>query len=131
MRMSVVRQFGLGLALVAAAGCGDEPMGPAPAVYEVALTGSSARVGALFFLVEGGSVDSVESLGYYTAWAPFSGVAIQVLVAGSALSGAVIRVHVPDARVTYRASVRELAETGTYQLLPSADYSLTLVRLPR
>jgi hypothetical protein len=131
MTTSVVRRLSLGLALAAAAGCGDEPIGPAPAVYEVVLSGNSAQVGAVFLLVEGGPVDSVESIGYYTAWAPFSGVATQVLVAGGALSGAVIRVHVPDARVTYRASVRELAEPATHRLLPPADYSLTLVRLPR
>ena len=130
--MTQLRWLGLGVALVAVSACGgDEPIGPAPAVYDVVLSGGPTPVGALFFLVEGGTVDSVESTGYYTASAPFSGAATRVLVAGGALSGTVIRVRVPDARATYRASVVEVAEPGTHQLLPSANYSLTLVRLPR
>lgn len=132
MMRSTALRIGLGVALAAAAACGgDEPVGPAPALYEVRLSGAGAPVGAVLFLVEGGPVDSVESVGYYTATAPFSGVATQVLVAGGALSGAVVRVQVPDARVTYRASVVELAEPGTHRLLPPADYALTLVRVVR
>jgi hypothetical protein len=124
------RRFWLCVGLLAGVGCGgDEPMGPAPAVYEVVLRGGGVPVGAVYFLVEGGSVDTVEGTGFYTASAAYSGVATQVLVAGRDLSGTVVRVRVPDARVRYRASVLELAQGGTHQLLPPADYSLTLVRV--
>lgn len=116
--------------MAVAVACGDdEPAGPAPAVLEVSVTGSSGTTpGAMLFLIEGGVVDSVESAGWFTASAPYSGVARQVVVAGPALVGTIALVHVPDGRVSYRAVLREAAQAGTHALLPTADYQLTLTR---
>jgi hypothetical protein len=117
------------LALAASAACDEEsPVGPAPAVFEVVMGGAGASAAAMLFLIEGGPVDSVEANGWFTASAPYSGVATQVVVAGPTLAGAIVLVHVPDGRTSYRAVVREVAEAGTHALLPTADYSLTLVR---
>ena len=120
----------LSLSLVAAAACWDDPVSPAPGVYDVVIEGSTATVGAVLFLVQGGAVDSVESIGYYTASAPYSGVATQVLVAGSPISGSIVRIHVPDRRVRYEAVLLEAAQTGTHQLLAPGDYSLSVIQTP-
>ena len=111
--------------------CDDEPVGPSPAVYDVILGSGPAQVSAILFLIEGGSVDSVEGIGYYTASAPYSGVATQVLVAGPQLGGALVRLRVPDGRMNFRAVALEIAEPGTHRLLPTSDYSLSLSRVLR
>lgn len=119
----------LALALAASASCDeDSPVGPAPAVFEIVAGGTGASAAAMLFLIQGGPVDSVEANGWFTASAPYSGVATQVVVAGPALAGTIAMVHVPDGRISYRAVVREVAEAGTHALLPTADYTLTLVR---
>ncbi len=115
--------------VVASGGCGDDdPFGPGPAVFEIVLGAGSPPAAAMLFMIEGGTVDSVESAGWYTASAPFSGVATQVVVAGPTLTGTVALVHVPDGRTRYTAVVREVAQAGTHALLPTGDYSLTLAR---
>jgi hypothetical protein len=127
--MRAARSGFLALALAATVSCGeDSPVGPTPAVFEVVIGGAGASAAAMLFLIEGGPVDSVEANGWFTASAPYSGVATQVVVAGPTLAGAIALVHVPDGRTSYRAVVREVAEAGTHALLPTADYSLTLVR---
>jgi hypothetical protein len=113
--------------LAAAAGCDEDPVGPAPGVLDVVLAAGAAPAGAMLLLIEGGPVDSVETTGWYTASAPYSGVATQVLLAGPVLQGAVARVHVPDRRVRYQAVVREVAEPGSHALLAAENYSLVLV----
>jgi hypothetical protein len=120
---------GLALALLVLGGCGDDdaPVGPASATFEVVVSGG-APAGAMLFLIEGGPVDSIGTTGWFTASAPYSGVATQVVVAGPTLAGAVAVVHVPDGRIAYRAVVREVAEAGTHALLPTGDYTLTLER---
>jgi hypothetical protein len=95
------------------------------------LQGNGGNVGAVLLLVEGGAVDSVEAVGYFTASAPYSGGATEVLVAGPGLAGVLIRVRVPDVRVRYHAEVREIAQSTTHQLLPPSDYSLVLARVSR
>jgi hypothetical protein len=117
--------------LVALAACDDEPVGPATAVYDVVLARGGAQVGAILFMIEGGAVEMVEPIGYYTATAPYSGIATQVLVVGPPLEGTLVRFRVPDGRLEYRVIARELAESGTYRLLPATDYSLALIRVPR
>jgi hypothetical protein len=124
---SPARWFALGLALTAAIACDEEPVGPAPGVLDVVLVAGAAPAGAMLLLIEGGPVDSVETTGWFTASAPYSGVATQVLLAGPVLQGAVARVHVPDRRVRYRGVVREVAEPGTHALLAAEDYALMLV----
>jgi len=126
-----LRRLLLLLAMAAALSCDDGPVGPSPAVYEVVLGGGPAPVGAILMLIEGGSVDAVEGIGNYTASAPYSGVATQVLVAGSQLGGTLVRLRVPDSRVEYRAVALEIAERGSHRLLPTSDYSLSLIRFLR
>jgi hypothetical protein len=123
------RTVALLLALAAPGACDeDNPVGPAPAVFEVVAGGTGAPAAAMLFMIEGGPVDSVEANGWFTASAPYSGVATQVVVAGPMLAGTIAVVHVPDGRIPYRAVLREVAEAGTYALLPVAEYPLTLVR---
>lgn len=130
--MRAVRATSLALALAATATCDDDsPVGPAPAVFEIVMGGPGASAAAMLFLIEGGPVDSVEANGWFTASAPYSGVATHVVVAGQTLAGTIALVHVPDGRMSYRAVVREVAQAGTYALLPTADYELTLVRRRR
>jgi hypothetical protein len=131
MRRAQLRRSVVALLLVALVACDDEPVGPAPAVYDVVLGRGSAQVGAILFMIEGGAVDTVEAIGYYTATAPYSGIATQVLVVGPQLGGTLVRLRVPDGRVEYRVIARELAESGTYRLLAATDYSLALIRVLR
>jgi hypothetical protein len=121
-----IRRSAVLLCLAAVLACDDTPTAPAPATYDVVLGRGNAHVGAILFLIEGGAVDTVEGVGYYTATAPFSGVATQVLVASPDLNGVLVRVRVPDSRVRYQAVAREVAELGTHGLLPVGDYALTL-----
>jgi hypothetical protein len=125
------RRLLVALALGAVMSCDGEPVGPSPATYEVVLGRGPAQVSAILFLIEGGSIDTVESLGYYTASAPYSGGATQVLVAGPQLEGALVRVRVADNRVRLGAVAREIAEPGTHRLLPTSDYTLSLNSVPR
>jgi hypothetical protein len=120
----------LSLSLVAATACWDDPVSPTPGVYDVVIEGESGVAGAVLFLVQGGPVDWVESNGFYTISAPYSGVATQILVAGGPVSGALVRIHVPDRRVSYVAVPLEVAEAGTHQLLLPRDYPLSVVPAP-
>ena len=63
-------RFLLLLAMGAVLSCDDEPVGPSSAVYDVVLGRGPAQVGAILMLIEGGSVDTVEGIGYYTAGVP-------------------------------------------------------------
>jgi hypothetical protein len=107
--------------------CSDAPLAPGAVALDVVLVGPAQGVGALLLNIEGGPVDSVVGTRFYTASAAASGVVRQVLLAGSDLSGAVVRVLVPDGRVHYRAEVREVAQSGSHALLRPDDYALVLV----
>lgn len=127
-----MRRASLVLLLALAAGaCGKdtEPMGPTPGAFDIVLTGNGAAPAAILFVVDGGTVDTVEAAGFYTRSAPFSGVAVQVLVAGSGVHGVLARIRVPDTRVKYRATVREAGAAGTHSLLPIDDYPLKVLRV--
>jgi hypothetical protein len=114
--------------LVLLVSCGDdEPAGPTPVAFDVVLSRAAGDLGALLFFVQGGPVDTVESVGYYTASAPYSGVATQVLVADGKLEGTVARVRVPDGHVTYTVVPREAAERGTHRLVTVPDSMVSLV----
>lgn len=112
------RRWVLAVTLVAALSCGDDPGSPVPGTIEVVLAGPGPAVGAVLFLIEGGSVDTVESAGAYLDAAPYSGVATQVLVAGDDLRGVIARVRVPDLRVRYTAFIQEVADSRNYALRP-------------
>jgi hypothetical protein len=118
------------LAVLLVLGCSEAPTGPAPAVFDLVLVGATDQVGAILLNVEGGPVDSVVPTRFYTASAPYSGVARQVLVAGATLTGAVARVYVSDGGAGYRAVIREIAAAGTHELLPAGAYHLVLTRVP-
>lgn len=115
-----------GLALLVSCG-DDEPTAPTPVVFDVVLSPAAGDIGALLFLVQGGPVDTVESIGYYTASAPYSGVATQVLVADGKLDGAVARIRVPDGHVRYTVVPREAAERATHRLVSVPDSLVSLV----
>lgn len=120
--------FALGLLALLACGSEDAPpTGPSPGPLELRLTGP-AGVGAVLLLVDGGEIDSVEAVSYFTASSVYSGVARRVLVAGQDLSGVVARIEVPDRRVTYHARIIDIADGTTYQLLDPAGYTVTLER---
>lgn len=112
------RRFLLLVALLAALSCGDDPGDPVPGTIEVVLAGPGPKIGAVLFLIEGGTVDTVESAGPYLDAAPYSGVATQVLVAGDDLRGVIARARVPDLRVGYTVFVQEVADSRTYALRP-------------
>jgi hypothetical protein len=118
------------VALLAAmlAGCGDQPLAPALDEMEVSLNGSAGQAGAMVFLIQGGAVDSVIGTGYLTRSAPYSGTATQVVVAGDALRGAVVRFRVPDLTVAYTAVAVQVADARTYQLLDPAQFPLKVRR---
>lgn len=121
----------LGLALLGLLiACGDDPSpptGPSPGPLDIRLSGP-AGAGAVLLLVDGGTIDSVEAVSYFTASSVYSGVARRVLVAGQDLNGVVARIEVPDRRVTYHATVIEIADGTTYQLRDPASYTATLER---
>ena len=115
-------------ALIAVLSCGDDtPSGPSPGALEVRLNGPSGA-GAALLIVEGGAIDAVEAAGHFTASAPYSGTAKRVLVAGQNLGGLLVRIRVPDRRTTYRASVVQIADGTTYQLLDPAAFEATIER---
>ncbi|MDX2120981.1 MAG: hypothetical protein SF070_07920 [Gemmatimonadota bacterium] len=116
-----VRRWWLAAALVGALSCGDDPGNPVPGTIEVVLAGPGPAVGAVLFLIEGGSVDTVESAGAYLDAAPYSGVATQVLVAGDDLRGVIARARVPDLRVGYTAFIQQVADSRTYALRPPEE----------
>lgn len=115
------RRWLLAVALVATLSCGDDPGSPVPGTIEVVLAGPGPAVGAVLFLIEGGSVDTVESAGAYLDAAPYSGVATQVLVAGDDLRGVIARARVPDLRVRYTAFIQEVADARSYALRPPEE----------
>jgi hypothetical protein len=123
-----MRRLFLVLVLAVVLGCGaDPPAGPSPGALEVRLSGP-AGAGAALLIVEGGEIDTVEAAGYFTASAPYSGTARRVLVAGQNLGGTLVRIQVPDRRVTYRATVLEIADGSSYQLLEPAGFEVTVER---
>lgn len=115
------RRWWLAGALVATLSCGDDPGSPVPGTIEVVLAGPGPAVGAVLFLIEGGSVDTVESAGEYLDAAPYSGIATQVLVAGDDLRGVIARARVPDLRVRYTAFIQEVADSRNYALRPPEE----------
>lgn len=108
-------------------GCGEASLGPVPGTLDVVLADAPRPVGAVLFLIEGGTVDTVEAAGSYVDAAPYSGVAQQVLVAGNRLHGAIARVRVPDLRVRYEVVLQEVADDSSYALLDVAGPRLFLV----
>lgn len=122
--------FLLALALVSPA-CGDDPTAPVPNVLEAVLVGPPTPVGALLFLVQGGTVDSVVANGDFLASRPYSAVARQVVVAGHDLHGVVARVYVPDISGSYNVGLQQVAHDSSFQLLAPAGYRIELRRVFR
>lgn len=108
-------------------GCGEASLGPVPGTLDVVLADAPRPVGAVLFLIEGGTVDTVEGMGSYLDAAPYSGVAHQVLVAGNRLHGVIARVRVPDLRVRYEVVLQEVADDSSYALLDPTGPRLFLV----
>jgi hypothetical protein len=118
----------MAIALGLLTGCGDDqPAGPSPGALDVRLNGP-AGAGAALLLVEGGEIDTVETAGYFTASAAYSGTARRVLVAGQNLAGTLVRIQVPDRRVAYQATLIEIADGSSYQLLDPAEFTVAVER---
>ncbi len=118
-------------ALLLSGGYHDAPLAPVPGTIDVVLEPGSARIGAVLFLLQGEPVDTVESTGAFVDQAVFSGVATQVLVAGSRLEGRIARVRVPDLRHHYDIALQQLVDDSTYVLLPVEQARVFLVPSPR
>ncbi len=116
----------LGLLLAACSG-NEAPPGPSAGLLDLRLTGP-AGAGSAVLIVEGGAIDSVEATTFFTASAPYSGTAVKVLLAGTNLTGTVARIHVPDQRVAYTATVMQVAEGATYQLVDPAGFVVNVVK---
>lgn len=113
-------------ALAATLSCGDDsPSGPNPGELAVRLQGP-AGAGSALLIVQGGPIDTVVGAGNFTAFGPFSATAKRVLVAGDNLGGVVIRFQVPDRRKEYTATVMQVADGTTYQLLNPTGFSATV-----
>lgn len=119
----------LAAAALAGLACGGDTLAPVDDVLDVVLTGS-ASVGAVVFLVQGATIDSIEGSGYFTASAP-AGTARRVLVAGDRLQGRIALVHVPDAGTAYQVVLQEAADRASYALLDSTVIGLELRRVYR
>jgi hypothetical protein len=117
-------------AALAGLACGGDALAPVDGLLEVVLTGSTSSPGAVVFLVQGASVDSIEGSGYFTASSP-SGAAWRVLVAGDRLQGRIALLHVPDAGTAYQAVVQEAADRASYALLAPGEVRLQLRRVYR
>jgi len=124
MRRLLLTGAALGILL----GCGDDQAaGPSSGVLEIRLSGP-AGAGAALLLVEGGTIDTVEAAGYFTASAAPTETSRRVLVAGRNLGGALARIGVPDLRRAYRVTLIEIADGTSYQLLDPTGFTLTVGR---
>ncbi len=130
--MSRPRWFPILLALALfTPGCGDDPTAPVPNVLEAVLVGPPTPVGALLFLVQGGTVDSVVANGDFLASRSYSAVAREVVVAGAHLHGVIARVYVPDITGPYNVGLQQVAHDSSFQLLAPAGYRVELRRVYR
>ena len=119
--------------LLAAAGlaCGGDALAPVDGELEVVLTQSSVEPGAVVFLVQGPTIDSIEGNGHFTSSVPSGASARRVLIAGDGLRGRLALVHVPDAGVAYQVVVQEAADRASFALLDSGRVQLQLRRVYR
>lgn len=115
-----------GLSVLAA--CSNEPTGPVGGALSVTLTTSNDDDGAVLFTISGGSVDSVEGVGYSLHSARIDPTTLRVIATGNLRTGAIARIHIPDNRQVsrYSATVNQVAVRSTYGQRDPTSYSLAL-----
>lgn len=117
----------LSLLLILLAGCSNNT-GPVAGALAVTLTSPRQDDGAVLFMVYGGPVDSIESVGYpiYLARAADT---VKVIITGSVGPGPIARVHIPDSRQAsrYGSRIGQVAERRTYVQRDPAGYAVSLI----
>ena len=121
----------LAAAALAGLACGGDALAPVDGELEVVLTRSSVEPGAVVFLVQGSTIDSIEGNGHFTTSVSAGASARRVLIAGDGLQGRLALVHVPDAGVAYQVVVQEAADRASFALLDSGSVQLQLRRVYR
>jgi len=108
-------------------GCSNNT-GPVAGALAVTLTSPRQDDGAVLFMVYGGPVDSIESVGYPVYFARAADT-VKVIITGSVVAGSIARVHIPDSRQAsrYGSRIGQVAERGTYAQHDPAGYDLSLV----
>ncbi|MFN2316592.1 MAG: hypothetical protein ABR602_07890 [Gemmatimonadales bacterium] len=116
-------------ALVLVAGCGTkEPVGPVAGELVVTLTSPGAADGAVLLRLVG-PVDQVTAEGgYLVESAALSDGITRIVVVGTITSGPVARISIPDMSQAsqYFGLVEEVADRGSFALLSSAGYSVSI-----
>lgn len=124
--ISGVRLSQLLLLLTLLTGCSNNT-GPVAGALAVTLTSPRQDDGAVLFMVYGGPVDSIESVGYPIHLARVADT-VKVIITGSVGAGPIARVHIPDSRqgARYGSRIAQVAERRTYALHDPAGYAISL-----
>ncbi len=107
------------------AGCGGDSTGPPPepqpqpGQLQVTLSSGTA-VGAVVLTVTGGAMSAPTAAAGATMYHDLSGSTLRAVVAGSSLSGTVLRFSVPDVRQAagYSVNVEQAAGTTNLSVAP-------------
>lgn len=127
-RIRELRGRGALLCLASAAlilGCGGDSTGPPPepqpqpGQLQVTLSSGTA-VGAVVLTVTGGTLSAPAAAAGATMYHDLSGNTLRAVVAGSSLSGTILRFSVPDVRqvASYTVSVEQAAGTTNQPVSP-------------
>jgi hypothetical protein len=121
------RRWFISALLVFLAGCSNTT-GPVAGVLDVTLSTPRQDDGAVLFLVYGGPVDSIVSVGY-PIYSARSADTLKAIATGQLAAGVIARLYVPDTRLTFRyaASIGQVAERGTYTPHGPPGYTVSLV----
>jgi predicted small secreted protein len=108
-------------------GCSNNT-GPVAGALNVSISSPHRDDGALLLSVNGGPVDSVESVGF-PVYAIRTADSAKFIVTGSLGSGTIARIHIPDGRQgsRYSAKVGQAAARVSYAPRDPATYSVTLI----
>ncbi|MGH7658670.1 MAG: hypothetical protein ACREL6_10590 [Gemmatimonadales bacterium] len=114
-------------AIISCGGDGSGPSGPTPGNLTIQLNTSATNVGAVKFLIRGGTVSGVTS-SYSTFDSPVPSGNHRVVVLGDLTAGTVATISVPDTRqaASYSATVEEVATRQTYALQSSGGFTMTI-----
>ncbi len=136
MRMQRAVAAGAVLAAVLATGCGGDGgggSGPVAGVLTVSVATGVNDGGALMLRVTGGPVDAVEAASGYRVFSAGTGpTSVRVIVTGTILPGAVVRLHVPDTRdvARYAAVVEQASARTSYAQQAAANFTLSIAASP-
>jgi hypothetical protein len=101
--------------------------GPVAGALNVSISSPQHDDGAVMITVYGGSVDSVESVGF-PVYSLRVADSVRFIVTGNLGSGPVARIHVPDGRQAsrYQAKISQAAARGSYLPREPGTYSIHL-----